>query len=152
MGSLEKVKEFLRESGAVYEIREFDSSTRNSALAAAVLGCTVGEIAKSIVFQGKGIHVVVLSGDRRVDAVKLSSVAGEIVRVASPDEVREGTGYPVGGVPPFPHREGVTVFVDLSLMRFRWVWAAAGVTHAVFRISPADLTKLVGGSPHDLSS
>ena len=152
MGSLESVKEFLKASVADCEVREFDSSTKNSALAASVLGCTVGEIAKSIVFKGEGFFVVVLSGDRRVDASKLASAAGGSVRVASPEEVREGTGYPIGGVPPFPHRKGVTVFVDSSLMRFPHVWAAAGVPSAVFRISSADVVKLIGRSPCDLSS
>lgn len=133
------------------EVREFDSSTKNSALAADVLGCTVGEIAKSVVFLGKGAVVVVISGDRRVDAGKLASLIGAPVRIATPDEVREMTGYPIGGVPPFPHTGGVVVLPDLSLTRFSHVWAAAGAPNAVFRISPSDLIRLVGRTPVDVA-
>jgi prolyl-tRNA editing enzyme YbaK/EbsC (Cys-tRNA(Pro) deacylase) len=134
------------------DVREFDSSTKNSTLAAQALGCSVGEIAKSVVFRGKRVYVVVISGDRRVDVTKLGAVVGEHVRVATPVEVREGTGYPIGGVPPFPHRDGVTVLPDLSLARFSGVWAAAGAPNAVFRISPGDLFRIVGSHISDVSA
>jgi prolyl-tRNA editing enzyme YbaK/EbsC (Cys-tRNA(Pro) deacylase) len=111
----------------------------------------VPEIAKSVVFVGKSTAVVVLSGDRRVDAVKLSRQAGEEVHVAKPDEVRDRTGFPIGGVPPFPHVEGVTVYPDSSLFRFQHVWAAAGTPNTVFRIGTADLLRLVGRGPIDVA-
>ena len=96
--------------------------------------------------------VVVLSGDRRVDASKLSKLAREELRVAKPDEVRDRTGFPIGGVPPFPHVEGVKVYPDSSLMRFEQVWAAAGTPNAVFRIGTSDLVRLVGEGTFEVSA
>jgi prolyl-tRNA editing enzyme YbaK/EbsC (Cys-tRNA(Pro) deacylase) len=149
LGSRERVAEYLTRSGVRYEVREFDESTKNSPLAAQALGCTVAEIAKSVVFVGGQTAVVVASGDKRVSVPKLSKVIGG-ARMARPDEVREKTGYPIGGVPPFPHREGVVVLPDVSLTRFRSVWAAAGAPNAVFRIDPTDIMRLLGAGPFDL--
>ena len=149
MGSRERVTEFLATTGAGYEVREFDESTKNSALAAKALGCSAAEIAKSVVFVGTKTAVVIASGDRRVSIHKLSKVVGE-VRMARPEEVREKTGFPIGGVPPFPHQAGVTVLPDASLNRFDMVWAAAGAPNAVFRMSSLDIVRLVGVDPFDL--
>jgi prolyl-tRNA editing enzyme YbaK/EbsC (Cys-tRNA(Pro) deacylase) len=151
LGSRERVSDYLRESGIDVQVREFDQSTKNSALAAEALGCSIGEIAKSVVFAGDRPVVVVLSGDRRVDPTKLASVTGRHARVATPEEVRAGTGYPIGGVPPFPHLEGVLVLPDVSLLRFDYVWAAAGAPNAVFRVDPKVLVRLVGRPPYDVS-
>lgn len=150
--SKERVAEFLKSTGLPLEIREFDVSTKNSFLAAQALGCTVAEIAKSVVFMGDGAKVVVLSGDRRVDAVKLSSAVGAPVVLATPDQVREYTGFPIGGVPPFPHEEGVKVLADASLMRFESVWAAGGAPNVVFRVATRSLFQVLGSEPVDVSS
>jgi prolyl-tRNA editing enzyme YbaK/EbsC (Cys-tRNA(Pro) deacylase) len=151
VGSRERVAEYLAGAGVGFEIREFGESTKNSALAAEALGCTVAEIAKSVVFVGETTSVVILSGDRRVSANKLGGVVRGEVRIAKPDEVRDRTGYPIGGVPPFPHSPGVRVFADTSLERFRTVWAAGGAPNVVFKIGSDDLIRLVGGASHDLS-
>lgn len=151
MGSRERVAEFLSKSGADFEFREFGKSTRNSVLAAEALGCTVAEIAKSVVFVGDNAVVVVISGDKKVDSSKLAATLGETLRIASPDEVREKTGFPIGGVPPFPHDKGVEVLPDSSLTRFRAVWAAGGTPNAVFRIGVADLLRLLGKGVYELS-
>ena len=151
MGSRELVAEYLSKAGVPHELREFGASTKNSALAAGALGCSVAEIAKSVVFVGGGAAVVVISGDKRVDREKLQRALGEPARVATPEEVRRLTGFPVGGVPPFPHREGVRVLPDASLSRFGQVWAAAGTPNAVFRIGSADLLRLAGAGPFELS-
>jgi len=150
-GSSKRVSRYLAEAGVKSRIREFADSTKNSSLAAEALGCTVAEIAKSVVFVGPHTVVVVLSGDRRVDPKKLRNLVGGPVRFATPEEVRNTTGYPVGGVPPFPHRSGVRVFTDSSLARFENVWAAAGAPNAVFQIQAKDLVRLVGEDMHDLS-
>lgn len=151
MGGGERVVEYLSRCGAEFEIREFSGSTKNSALAARALGCTIAEIAKSVVFVGGETAVVIISGDKKVDPSKLAKVAGEDLRIASPDEVKERTGFPIGGVPPFPHGRGVTVLPDASLTRFRAVWAAAGTPNSVFRIGADDLLRLVGRGPYDLA-
>lgn len=132
-------------------MRQFDESTKNSALAAEVLGCTVAEIAKSVVFVGARTAVVIISGDKRVSLSKLGAALGDDVRIATPDEVRENTGYPIGGVPPFPHNEDVWVFADNSLTRFDYVWAAAGAPNAVFGIRSKDLIALLGTGVWELA-
>jgi len=151
VGSRERVAEFLSRSGAGFEFREFGKSTKNSALAAEALGCTVAEIAKSVVFVGDNPVVVVISGDKKVDSSKLATTLGETLRIASPDEVRKMTGFPIGGVPPFPHDKGVNVLPDSSLTRFRTVWAAGGTPNAVFRIGVTDLLRLLGKGVYELS-
>lgn len=151
MGSRERVLDFLSGSGVSYEQREFDASTKSSALAARALGCTVAEIAKSVVLVGAKTAVVVISGDKRVDVGKVGALLGEPLRVAAPGEVRQRTGFPIGGVPPFPHASGVTVLPDASLARFRHVWASAGTPSSVFRVGSSDLVKLVGRGPYELS-
>ncbi len=152
MGSKERVSQYLSDSGVAVEFREFGESTRNSELAAQALGCTVAEIAKSVVFIGRVTAVVIISGDKRVDVEKLSERLGEPLRIAKPEEVRERTGFPIGGVPPFPHAAGVSVLPDSSLTRFSSVWAAAGTPNAVFRIATKDLLRLVGKGPFPLAS
>jgi len=151
VGDHERVSEYLSKSGAKYELREFGESTKNSALAAQVLGCSVAEIAKSIVFVGEKTAVVIISGDKRVDGARLANVVGAKLRVAKADEVRDRTGFPIGGVPPFPHREGIAVLIDTSLTRFARVWAAAGTPNSVFGIDTVDLFRLLGSKPVDVA-
>ena len=151
MGSRERVSEYLSKSGVRCELREFDKSTKNSVLAAQALGCSVAEIAKSVVFVGEKTAVVIISGDKRVDGTKLSKVTGAELRVAKADEVRDRTGFPIGGVPPFPHGEGVAVLADASLTRFGRVWAAAGTPNSVFEIGTPDLLRLLGSRPVDVA-
>jgi len=151
VGSRERVTEYLSKSGAEYELREFDRSTKSSALAAQALGCSLAEIAKSVVFVGEKTTVVIISGDKRVDSTKLANVTGTELRVAKADEVRSRTGFPIGGVPPFPHGEGIAVLVDASLTRFGRIWAAAGTPNSVFRIETPDLLRLLGSKPVDVA-
>ena len=151
MGSRERVVAYLSSSGVPFEVREFGESTKSSELAAQALRCSVAEIAKSVVFVNKITAVVIISGDRRVDAAKLSKLLGEEVRTAKPDEVRDRTGFPIGGVPPFPHAKEVAVIPDASLSRFRDVWAAGGTPNTVFKIASAELVRLIGRGPFDLS-
>ena len=149
----ERVLAFLRSRGLDVVVREFDVSTKSSMLAARALKCTVAEIAKSVVFTGGGkTFVVIVSGDRKVDVPRLARVVGDSVDLASPELVKKTTGYPIGGVPPFPHGSSVGVLADLSLMRFSHVWAAGGAPNVVIKISSRDLMGAVGGDPVDVST
>jgi prolyl-tRNA editing enzyme YbaK/EbsC (Cys-tRNA(Pro) deacylase) len=106
-----RVSEYLEEKGIEARVVKLDESTRTSQLAADALGCTVAEIAKSIVFKaGEQAVVVVISGDRRVDAKKVSSLLGEKVGNADADTVK-AYGLRHGGVPPF-HDPTVKVLLD----------------------------------------
>ena len=151
VGSVERVRLHLATLNLNVDEREFDTSTKNSALAAEALGCSVAEIAKSVVFNAGGSVVVVLSGDKRVDTKKLSALVGGRVAVATPEEVRAMTGYPIGGVPPFPHLDGVRVFCDSSLLRFANVWAAGGAPNVVFKVSARELVANVDGTTVDVA-
>jgi prolyl-tRNA editing enzyme YbaK/EbsC (Cys-tRNA(Pro) deacylase) len=140
-----RVGEFLTEAGLEAQVVTLDDSTRTSQMAADALGCSVAQIAKSIAFIDGGAVVVVISGDKRVDPKKLSALLGEKVKIAEADAVRRETGYVIGGVPPFPHDEGVRVLLDLSLRRYDEVWTSAGTPNSVMKISVSDLGDVVGG-------
>jgi prolyl-tRNA editing enzyme YbaK/EbsC (Cys-tRNA(Pro) deacylase) len=151
--SVQKVKLYLSERNLDAEVRLLaPESTRTSSLAAQSLGCSVAEIAKTVCFILDGISgssspkcvLVTLSGDKRVDIRKVSrfvQAPSSLLRKMNADEVKDLTGYSIGGVPPFPHKSGVEVFVDDSPFRFETVWAAAGAANAVMRINPKLLTE-----------
>ncbi|MEM0120981.1 MAG: YbaK/EbsC family protein [Thermoprotei archaeon] len=142
MNGTERVRNYIQMRSIQAEIRILESSTRSSQLAAKALGCSVAEIAKSIVFvDEQNTLVVVLSGDKKVDLQKLCGTLGLNLRLATPEEVFSRTGYMVGGVPPFPHRSGVRVVVDSSVLRFPIVWAAAGDNNSLMQISTAELVR-----------
>src|SRR6185295_16436046 len=106
-------------------------STRTAQEAADAVGADVGQIVKSLVFvDGDGPLLCLCAGDRRVDTGKL----GDDVRQARGDEVREATGFAIGGVPPLGHDSPVRTVVDESLRRFDTVWCAAGTPRAVFEV------------------
>lgn len=135
--------------GPGYQVLEFDASTRTAAEAAAAIGCSVAEIAKSLIFRAEPSGRAVLaiaSGVNRVDERKLSALVGERIARADADFVREKTGFVIGGVPPLGHAEPLVTFLDESLDGFETIWAAAGTPNAVFRVTPGDLLRLTGGT------
>lgn len=145
MKGSKRVAEYLKEKGIEAHIVTLDESTRTSQFAADALGCTVAEIAKSIVFRaGEQAIVVVISGDRRVDAKKVGTLLGAKVGNADAYTVKSLTGYIIGGVPPFPHEPSIKVLLDRSLTRFEKVWAAAGTPNSVLKLSVAQLRGQVG--------
>jgi prolyl-tRNA editing enzyme YbaK/EbsC (Cys-tRNA(Pro) deacylase) len=128
----QRFQERVRELGLEVEVRELADSTRTAAEAADAVGVEVGQIVKSLVFADEGGPLLCLcAGDRRVDTGKL----GQGVRQARGDEVREATGFAIGGVPPLGHDRPVRTVVDASLQRFDTVWCAAGTPHAVFPVA-----------------
>lgn len=141
------------ERGVPIAVRRFPATTRTAQDAAREIGCTVGEIVKSLVFLADGAPVVVLcSGADRVDESKLRSALGAAgVRRATADEAKAATGYAIGGVPPFAHASELRVVVDRGLEEFATVWAAAGLPDAVFPIAPADLVRLAGATEADVT-
>ncbi len=146
--SARRVQAALAEAGFGFEVREFPASTRTAAEAAAAIGCTVGQIAKSLVFRAKASDrpvLVVTSGVNRVDERKVGSLLGEKIGRADADFVREKTGFSIGGVPPVGHREAPVVIVDEDLLDYGEIWAAAGTPNAVFRLTPDDLVAMTGG-------
>ena len=139
--------------GPAYEVVEFDASTRTSEDAAAAIGCTVAEIAKSLIFksaEGRPV-LVIASGVNRVDEKKVAALLGGKIKRADADFVRDRTGYAIGGVPPVGHATPPIVLIDRDLERFAAVWAAAGTPNAVFKVIPADLVGLTKGQVADIA-
>jgi prolyl-tRNA editing enzyme YbaK/EbsC (Cys-tRNA(Pro) deacylase) len=139
----QRLQERLHELGLDVEIRELSDSTRTAQEAADAVGADVGQIVKSLVFvDDDGPVLCLCAGDRRVDTDKL----GDGVRQARGDEVREATGFAIGGVPPLGHERPVRTVVDSSLRRFETVWCAGGTPHAVFPVETEALIAAVPGA------
>jgi len=126
---VEQVAAYLRDSGAESRIEEFSDGTPTAEDAAKAVGCELGQIVKSLVFDCAGRSILVLvPGDRRADKSKVAAAAGcPEVRIARADQVREATGYEPGAVAPFPLRRVEAVFLERSLLHHPLVWIGAGV-------------------------
>lgn len=151
--SAQRVQAALAAHGIAAEVREFPASTRTSAEAAAAIGCTIGQIAKSLVFRARTTDravMVIASGANRVDEKAVAARLGEPIGRADADFVRARTGYAIGGVPPIGHAEPLPIFIDRDLLAFDEIWAAAGTPNAVFRLRPADLVAMTGGDVADI--
>jgi prolyl-tRNA editing enzyme YbaK/EbsC (Cys-tRNA(Pro) deacylase) len=147
--------QLLQQAGILTDVVEFEQPVRTSAEAAAAIGCSVAEIAKSIVFRGKASGaavMVVASGDNRVSEAKVAVLVGEDLGRADADFVRAATGYAIGGVAPFGHAQTCRVLLDEDLQRFVAVWAAAGTPYSVFPLSPAQLQQLTGAGWSDIKA
>lgn len=147
--SAQKVQEALKAHGLTCEVVQMPGTTRSAADAALAIGCTVGQIVKSIIFEGQQSHrpiLVVTSGTNRVNEQAIERNVAESVKMARPDYVRRMTGFAIGGVPPVAHRHPLKTFVDEDLMQYGEIWAAAGTPHAVFKLTPQELKKITGGT------
>jgi prolyl-tRNA editing enzyme YbaK/EbsC (Cys-tRNA(Pro) deacylase) len=147
--SIQRVVEVASRKGVSLDITVFSDSTHTAEDAAATVGAEVGQIVKSLIFvaprpDGRLTPIVCLvSGRNRVDVRLLAAVTGEsAIRRATATEVRELTGFSIGGIPPFGHGRNVQTVMDQDLGVYEWVWAAAGTDSAVFRVSPGTLRML----------
>lgn len=149
--SVERVRAALVKAGHADTISEFPEGTRTSQDAANAVGCTVAQIAKSIVLRaGEQVVLVVASGPNRVDLAKIAAAIGAPVKSADGRWVRDVTGFAIGGVPPVGHTANVRIFIDAGLMALDPVWAAAGTPRHVFRTSAAELARMTGGTVMDV--
>ncbi len=151
--AVERFREHAERLGVPVELEEFPAGTRTAEDAAAAIGCDVGQIVKSLVFVADGRPVLVLtSGRNRVDEAKLAEVlSAEEVRKADAAEVRQATGYAIGGTPPFGHPTQLTVICDHHLLTFEQVWAAAGTPSSVFALTPDDLLRATSAETRDVT-
>ncbi len=147
-----RVTAAAKERGLEISTRRFPEGTKTAADAAAAIGVTVGQIVKSLVFGvDNEIVMALVSGSNQLDEKKLALAAGgsKCARVDA-DAVREATGYPIGGVPPFGHSTQLRVFVDPDLLQYDEVWAAAGTWNDNFGANPNDIVRVAGGVVTDL--
>ena len=138
--------------GLTIEPRQFPEGTKTAADAAAAIGVDIGQIVKSLIFAVDGeVVLAYVSGANQLDEKKLAAAAGgaKCARVDA-DVVREATGFPIGGVPPFGHKTHLRVFIDPDLLQYDEVWAAAGTWNDVFGIEPHKLVEASGGVVTDL--
>ena len=149
---VERVASFLRATGAEARIEEFATETPTAEAAADAVGCTLGQIVKSLVFVCDGTPVVALvPGDRRADSGKVARLAGaRRAAIAKPAEVVEATGFEPGGVAPFPLEHVPVVLVERTLVRHPIVWAGAGSDRHMVALSPRELVRLTRGRLEDL--
>ncbi len=143
-----RVEAALQAAGIAADIVEFDASTRTSADAAAAIGCTVAQIAKSVILRAKDSEravLVVTSGINRVCEKTVAQLVGEKIGRADADFVREKTGFVIGGVAPVAHVSALITLVDEDLLHHTELWAAAGTPNSVFRITPDQLLHLTAG-------
>ncbi len=142
--SLERAEKYLEERGFADRIILFDVSSATVALAAQALGCEECRIAKTLSFDQDGKTVlVVAAGDARIDNHKYKETFHVKARMLPASEAEERTGHAVGGVCPFGVKDGVSIFLDVSLKRFDTVYPAAGTSSSAVRLSPAELEGLL---------
>ena len=147
-----RVTAAAKERGLEISTRRFPEGTKTAADAAAAIDVTVGQIVKSLVFGvDNEIVMALVSGSNQLDEKKLALAAGgaKCARVDA-DAVREATGYPIGGVPPFGHSTQLRVFVDPDLLQYDEVWAAAGTWNDNFGANPNDIVRVADGVVTDL--
>ncbi|TMV89228.1 YbaK/EbsC family protein [Thioclava sp. BHET1] len=151
--SLKRVRAALEAAGAEHEIREVGEA-RTADLAAQSAGCTLDQIAKSIIFQGAESGDVILfitAGGNRVCDTKASALAAEPLGKADAALIRERTGFAIGGVAPLGHLHPTRCFFDPRLCDFDVIWAAAGTPRHIFRIAPAELLRISGAEKADFT-
>lgn len=150
----QRVADLLRAIGHDKTVVMLPATGKTSAEAAAGLGCSVAEIAKSIVFRrldDDAPVMVVASGANRVDEAKVAALVGALGK-ADAAFVKERIGYAIGGVCPIGHAGPTVMLIDRDLMAFDSVWAAAGHPHAVFNLTPRQLQTMTGAPLADVAA
>lgn len=140
--SLARVAAALKHAGIAAQIVEMAEGTRTAQDAARAAGCTVDQIAKSIIFRAEATGDVVLfitAGGNQVDTVKASALAGTPLGKADAELIRTQTGFAIGGVAPLGHLMPIRAWFDRRLLAFDLVYAAAGTPRHVFGIAPHEL-------------
>jgi prolyl-tRNA editing enzyme YbaK/EbsC (Cys-tRNA(Pro) deacylase) len=147
VNAVDRVVAALRAGGVDADVRRFEDPVPTAAAAAAVLGCEVGAIANSLVFDADGAPLLVLaSGAHRVDTAKVAALIGaERVRRATPEFVLAATGQEVGGVAPVGHPARLRTVVDVDLAAFPVLWAGGGDHHTMFSATYEELLDVTGG-------
>lgn len=148
-----KIRQILTNANVEVLIKHFPESTHTAQEAADAIGCTIGQIAKSLIFKGKDSGnpiFIIASGSNRVDLSKIKDFLKEEIEKADADFVLEHTGFVIGGVPPFGHKTKIIPIIDEDLLRYEEIWAAAGTANSVFKIKSQDLVKIAFGEILDI--
>ncbi|HUK94690.1 MAG TPA: YbaK/EbsC family protein [Gaiellaceae bacterium] len=149
---VERVTAYLREAGAEVRVEEFTDGTPTAQAAARAVGCELGQIVKSLVFDCDGRPVLVMvPGDRRADSEKIARASGATAaRIAGAEEVSEATGFDPGAVAPFPLPKVDLLLIDRTLLGQPVVWVGAGSESHMAALSPTELLRLSRARPVDV--
>ena len=145
----QRVQDALSDKGLDSQVRHMPQATRSAEEAAAACGCSVGQIVKSLVFRGAASgkpYLLLVSGANRVNQEGVAQVLGEALRRPDANDVRDLTGFAIGGIPPLGHKTPLATYLDAALLDYALVWAAAGTPDAVFPIAPDRLAAATGAS------
>ena len=146
--SAKRIQDVLASLGSGLQVIELPSSTRTATDAAKAVGCSVQQIAKSLLFRtvrDRRPVLVIASGINRVNESVIAEFLGEPIEKADAAYVREKTGFSIGGVPPVGHSEPITTIIDEDLLKLGEIWAAAGTPNSVFKLSAASLLEMTAG-------
>ena len=149
---VKRAEKALKEFDETLSVTELENTARTAVDAAKSLNCEVGAIVKSLLFKnGDNYFLCLVSGDKRCSLNKLKKFFNsKDLSMASPDDVKEQTGYTIGGVSPIGHTNSLQILVDSSLNRFKDLFAAAGHPNCIFKINFDDLIKITNGSIEDI--
>jgi Cys-tRNA(Pro) deacylase len=151
--TVKRVEKILNDFDPNLDVVILEQTARTANDAATALGCNVGAIVKSLLFKvGDKFCLCLVSGDKRCSLNKLKKKLDEKdVSMANPEEVKQVTGYTIGGVSPIGHLVKIKIYMDKNLERFSKVFAAAGHPNAIFGISFFELKKLTNAEVDDLT-
>jgi Cys-tRNA(Pro) deacylase len=150
--SVKRVAKLLKVFDDSLKVIVLDNSARTAKDAATSLDCEIGAIIKSLLFKNeKGYSLCLISGDNRCSLKKLKKIKRQKnILMASPEEVKAQTGYTIGGVSPIGHINNVEIFIDKSLDRFEYLFAAAGHPNCVFKIGYKEIKAITNGIVEDI--
>ena len=150
--TVQRVEKQLKEFDPKQEVIELDDSARTALEAASSLGCEVGAIIKSLLFKTEQNHTLCLiAGDKKASLIKIKKILKiKNASLASPDDVKDVTGFTIGGVSPIGHLNNIKILIDSSLNRFNYLFAAAGHPNCVFKITFKDINTITKGSIEEL--
>ena len=149
---VKRAEKALKEFDETLSVTELENTARTAVDAAKSLNCEVGAIVKSLLFKnGDNYFLCLVSGDKRCSLNKLKKFFNsKDLSMASPNDVKEQTGYTIGGVSPIGHTNSLQILVDSSLNRFEDLFAAAGHPNCIFKINFEDLKKITNGIIEDI--
>ena len=150
---VKRVEQVLKAFNPKLTVIVLKTSARTAIEAASSLGCEVGAIVKSLLFKTENSFTLCLvAGDRKASIIKIKKTLNiKDVSMASADEVKDVTGFTIGGVSPVGHLNKIDVFIDNSLKRFESLYAAAGHPNCVFKLDFINLQKITNGSIKEIS-
>lgn len=144
--SIKRVEQAAADHGLNIRVERMPESTRTAKEAAAACGCDVGQIIKSLIFEGEtsgDLILLLVSGGHDVNLIKVSQKIGETLKRADPNRIRSETGFAIGGVAPIGHLIPIKTYFDSALFTYENVWAAAGAPNAVFNVNTRKLSDVL---------